>query len=191
MNLILASGSAYRKLLLQRLGLKFDIESPGIDETPQPQEACDRLALRLSIEKAKALGPVHPNGFIIGSDQVAVLNGERLEKPGNRNCAVNQLTRMNGNVVVFYTGVCVFNQQTKRCLDALDICKVYFKPLTAQQIECYVDYEQPFDCAGSFKSEGLGIALMEKFEGEDPTALIGLPLIKLVKLLSECGIAVL
>lgn len=190
-NLVLASGSNYRQALLKKLQLNFTVASPNIDESPLANEAPIELALRLSKLKACALMGKFPDHLIIGSDQVALLNGRQLNKPGNRDNAIAQLKAASGNQVSFYTGICVVNSKTKQCLTDLDICTVFFKTLTLQQIKHYVDFDQPYDCAGGFKSESLGIALFEKIQGDDPNALVGLPLIKLIALLAQFDVHLL
>ena len=189
-NLVLASSSNYRQALLKKLRVDFTSACPEIDESAFAHETPPELALRLSRLKAFALIEKFPEHLIIGSDQVAMLNGTQLNKPGNRENAIAQLKAASGNQVSFYTGVCVANSQTKKCLTDVDICTVFFKPLALKQIEHYVDLDQPYDCAGGFKSEGLGIALFEKIQGDDPNALIGLPLIKLIALLAQFGVQV-
>ena len=190
-NLVLASSSNYRQALLKKLQLNFTVASPNIDESPLANESPIELALRLSKLKACALMGKFPDHLIIGSDQVALLNGCQLNKPGNRDNAIDQLKAASGNQVSFYTGICVVNSKTKQCLTDLDICTVFFKTLTQQQIKHYVDLDQPYDCAGGFKSESLGIALFEKIQGDDPNALVGLPLIKLIALLAKFDVHLL
>ncbi|MGX2039195.1 Maf family protein [Methylocaldum sp. MU1018] len=190
-KIVLASGSAYRQDLLRKLGLRFDSVSPGIPETPKTDEKPDCLALRLAKEKASALAPRFPDSLIIGSDQVAVLNGKQLTKPMTRDNTIRQLRASSGRCVTFYTAICVLNTATGEMKADIDRCSVCFRILTDGEIERYVDREQPFDCAGGFKSEGLGIVLFERFEGEDPNGLIGLPLIRLTRLLKSFGIAVI
>jgi septum formation protein len=189
--LILASSSAYRKALLDKLGLAYRTTSPNIDETPKPGEAPETQASRLAADKARALAGRYPDHLIIGSDQVAVANGQRLGKPGSRDNAIAQLRASSGHSVTFYTAICVLDSSSGMAKSDLDRTFVQFRKLSDQQIEHYVDREQPLDCAGSFKSEGLGIALFERIEGEDPNALIGLPLIRLIRLLEEFGLEVL
>jgi len=184
-NLVLASGSNYRQALLKKLHLDFTVAIPNIDESPLANETPMEQALRLSKLKAYALMEKFPDHLIIGSDQVAMLNGSQLNKPGNRDNAIAQLKAASGNKVSFYTGVCVADSKTRQCLTDLDVCTVFFKTLTLEQIEHYVDLDQPYDCAGGFKSESLGIALFEKIQGDDPNALIGLPVIKLIDLLAQ------
>lgn len=189
--IILASGSQYRAELLRKLHLDFISCGSHVDETPLPGESPEPLALRLSQAKAEALSAMYPNHLIIGSDQVAVCGGEFLNKPGDRTQAIRQLKAQSGQTVRFYTGVCVLNSANGQSRSDIDICAVHFKTLSDSQIERYVDLEQPFDCAGSFKSEGLGIALFSRIEGDDPNALIGLPLIKLTGLLARFGVVVI
>jgi septum formation protein len=190
-DLILASSSPYRQALLKKLHLKFKAISPEVDERRLEHEVPEALALRLGKLKAQALCEKRPDHLIIGSDQVAVLNGQQLHKPGSRAKAIEQLQAASGNAVTFFTSICIINSNTLCCLTDLDVCTVYFKTLTRQQIEHYVDLEKPYDCAGSFKSESLGIALFEKIQGDDPNALTGLPLIKLISLLEKFGVYVL
>ncbi|HIG66153.1 MAG TPA: septum formation inhibitor Maf [Methyloprofundus sp.] len=190
-NLVLASSSPYRKSLLEKLHLNFICASPDINETAKPSENPRQLALRLAQEKAKALAFNYPEHLIIAADQVAMLNNRQLEKPGNRDNAIKQLQNSSGSKVNFYTSIFILNSATNETQSDLDTCTVHFKHLTDQQIQNYIDLEQPYDCAGSFKSEGLGIALFERIDSEDPNALIGLPLIKLIRLLSAFNIDVL
>ena len=189
--LVLASSSKYRKSLLEKLHLDFICAAPDINEAAKKDENPRQLALRLAEEKARALASDYPEHLIIASDQVAMLDHRQLEKPGNRHNAIKQLQHSSGSKVIFYTSVCILNSATNEIKSDLDICTVYFKHLTHQQIQNYIDIEKPFLCAGSFKSEGLGIALFERIEGDDPNALIGLPLIKLISLLHKFNIDVL
>jgi len=189
--LVLASGSQYRAELLRKLHLNFIGCSSNVDETPLSGESAQQLAMRLSQAKAEAIAATYPNHLIIGSDQVAALGSRFLGKPGSREQAIRQLQTQSGKSVRFYTGICVLNSATGQLLSDIDICSVHFKTLSDRQIERYVDLEKPFDCAGSFKSENLGIALFSKIEGDDPNALIGLPLIKLTKLLAEFRVEVI
>ena len=190
-SIVLASGSQYRAALLSKLRLDFTVCSRDIDETALPGESAEALAGRLSLAKTQAISSIYPEHFIIGSDQVAVCKGRFLHKPGDLENAVRQLKAQSGQVVRFYTGLCVLNSASGEYLSDMDVCAVHFRSLNEQQIRRYVDLEQPFDCAGSFKAEGLGIALFTKIEGEDPNALIGLPLIKLTALLSRFGVEVI
>jgi MAF protein len=185
--IILASSSPYRKELLGRLGLDFTTVSPDIDETAQPGEQPEALVERLAEHKARAAGETH-NGLIIGSDQVATVDDEILGKPGSHYNAVAQLTQLSGKHVIFHTGLCLLDTRHHELqLDVVPF-KVKFRELTGEQIERYLQAEQPYDCAGSFKSEGLGITLFEKMLGDDPTALIGLPLIRLTAMLGNAGV---
>jgi MAF protein len=187
--LILASTSPYRRQLLERLKLPFSVASPKIDESPLPGELPRELVLRLSENKARAVALNQHQGLIIGSDQVAVLNGQVLGKPGNRPNAVAQLQKCSANSVVFHTGLCLLDIGNGRVrLDDI-LYEVKFRTLNSEQIERYVDSEQPFDCACSFKAESQGICLFEYMRGDDPTALIGLPLIRLTQMLDAAGIA--
>ncbi|MDF9393126.1 MULTISPECIES: Maf family protein [Methylococcus] len=188
--LLLASGSSYRRQLLRKLGLRFTAVSPNIDEAAKPGEAAEDLALRLACQKARALAAAYPDHLIIGSDQVAVLGDSRLGKPGTHENAVAQLARASGNTVTFLTGLCVYDAVCGISHTGLDRCRVHFRRLHRDQIERYVAADQPYDCAGAFKSEGLGIALIERFEGDDPNALVGLPLILLTEMLKRFGVAV-
>lgn len=190
-TIVLASSSKYRRQLLEKLGIDFLSCSSDIDESPQTGESPEALVNRLSIAKAEEVGKTHPNHLIIGSDQVAVLDQDILGKPGGRDAAMQQLAKQSGRAVQFYTGICVLNSATGQRLSDLDVCSVHFKTLEPSQIQTYIDRDQPFDCAGSFKSEGLGIALFNKIVGEDPNALVGLPLIKLVALLQKFGVNIL
>ncbi|MDD1619939.1 MAG: Maf family nucleotide pyrophosphatase [Methylococcaceae bacterium] len=190
-EIILASASQYRAELLRKLHLDFISCGSNVDETPLPGESPELLAKRLSQAKAEALSAMYPNHLIVGSDQVAVCGNELLSKPGDRTQAIRQLKMQSGQTVRFYTGICVLNSATGHYLNDIDICSVHFKTLSDSQIERYVDLEKPFDCAGSFKSEGLGIALFSRIEGDDPNALVGLPLIKLTGLLARFGIDVI
>jgi MAF protein len=183
--LVLASTSPFRRELLARLGMPFETDSPEVDETRRPDEPPQVLVLRLAEAKARAVAPRHPGALIVGSDQVACIGDEVLGKPGDRERAIAQLERASGRSVLFQTGLCLLDAASGRAQTLVEPFRVHFRPLTRAQIQGYVDRERPFDCAGSFKSEGLGIALFQRLEGEDPTALIGLPLIRLIALL-EC-----
>ena len=189
--IILASGSKYRQTLLQKLAIDFETASPSIDESPKSQEPPAQLAVRLGQQKAQALKSRYPKHLIIGSDQVAYFDGCYLEKPGTRDRAIRQLHSVSGRQVEFFTSICVLNSTTGEYLSDLDTTTVLFKPLTSAQIESYLDRDEPYDCAGSFKAESLGIALFEKINSEDPNALIGLPLIKLIKLLAHFNVNIL
>jgi len=191
LRLILASTSPYRRALLERLGLPFEVANPGVDEVPLSGEPPDALAMRLAKAKAIAVAVNHPGALIIGSDQVAVLDGELLGKPGNHANAVRQLRRLSGKTARFLTALCVHDSSSGQSLSRLVPFEVAFRPLDDQTIENYLRREQPYDCAASAKAEALGIALIARMSGEDPNALIGLPLIALVDLLGEHGIKVL
>lgn len=189
--LILGSTSRYRRELLERLHTPFTVVGPEVDETPHPNEAPRALALRLALAKARAVAALHPDAVVIGSDQVADLNGTPLGKPGNHERAVLQLQRMSGHTVVFQTAVAVVCAATQFEQVDLAAVKVQFRHLSNAEIEAYLRTEQPYDCAGSAKSEGLGIALLEAIGNDDPTALIGLPLIRTCRMLREAGIPLL
>lgn len=187
--LLLASSSLYRQELLARLKLPFVWQSPDVDERPYPNEAPEELVRRLAQTKAKALYPsAQADQLIIGSDQVAVLEGKILGKPGHFDQAKAQLQAASGQMLSFFTGLAVLNSRTNQVQLEHTIFKVYFRPLSEAEIERYLHLEQPYDCAGSFKAEGLGVSLFQKTEGEDSTSLIGLPLIKLTELLRKEGI---
>jgi len=190
-QLILASTSAYRRQLLERLHLPFMCVSPAVDEAALPQERPEQMALRLALAKAQAVARQHPQAVVIGSDQVADLQGEALGKPGTHERAVAQLQRMRGQTVIFQTAVSVVCLANGFAQTELAQVKVLFRTLTDAQIEAYLQAERPYDCAGSAKSEGLGIALLARIDNDDPTALIGLPLIRTCHLLTAAGIKVL
>ena len=189
-TLVLASTSPFRKALLQRLDLVFETLSPQVDETALQGEPAETMVKRLSEAKARAGAKQYPNALIIGSDQVAVCDGDVLGKPGNHENARRQLARLAGHRVSFLTGLCLYDASTDTTRLDLVPYHVTFRGLTDQQIERYLRAEQPYNCAGSFKSEGLGISLFESMQGDDPNALIGLPLIRLVSWLNEAGIAI-
>ncbi|MES2481393.1 MAG: Maf family nucleotide pyrophosphatase [Pseudomonadota bacterium] len=188
---VLGSTSAYRRELLSRLRLPFEVASPDVDETPQPGETPQVLARRLALAKARAVAARFPQAAVIGSDQVADLDGEPLGKPGNHERAVEQLRRMRGRWVVFQTAVAVVCQASG--FEQLDLApvRVRFRDLSDTEIESYLRAEQPYDCAGSARSEGLGIALLEAIENDDPTALVGLPLIRTCRMLRAAGVHLL
>ena len=188
--LILGSTSAYRRELLGRLRLPFEVVAPLVDETPLAGELPKDLALRLARAKAGAVAQQHPHAVVIGSDQVADLHGEPLGKPGNHARAMAQLQKMRGQQVVFQTAVSVVCQATGFAQTELAAVKVQFRPLSDAEIERYLLAEQPYDCAGSAKSEGLGITLLDSIESDDPTALVGLPLIRTCQLLRLAGIQI-
>jgi MAF protein len=183
--LILASSSPYRRQLLARLGLKFDCQSPNIDETPLPGEKPQQLVKRLAEQKAAAVATDHPEALIIASDQVAALDGNILSKPGTDENALKQLSACRGRSVTFYTSLCLLNSQTGHQQLIVEPFTVHFRQLDEEQLKRYIAAEQPLDCAGSFKMEGLGISLFERLEGDDPNSLIGLPLIRLVSILQR------
>ena len=185
MKLILASTSPFRKAILDKLGVDFDTASPETDETALDNETPQQLVERLSIAKAKAVGDKSNDALVIGSDQVSVLNSEIIGKPHTHENAVKQLQNASGKTVTFYTGLCLYNSSTKKYQSEVVPFKVFFRKLTEQQIENYLIKEEPYNCAGSFKSEALGIILFEKLEGEDPNTLMGLPLIRLIKMLEK------
>jgi septum formation protein len=187
-KILLASSSHYRRQLLSKLGLNFEWDAPDIDERSQPGEIPIQLVRRLSETKARHLAGRYPDHLIIGSDQVATIDNEILGKPHTHENALTQLTRFRNQEVTFMTGLCLFNPATDRIQSSAETYKVKFRHLTDTQIENYLRREQPYDCAGSFKSEGLGICLFERFEGEDPNTLVGLPLIVLTKMLANEGI---
>jgi septum formation protein len=187
-TLILASTSRYRRELLERLRLPFEVRAPEVDETPRPGEAPAALAQRLALAKAKAVSAQFPDAIVIGSDQVADLGGEAIGKPGTHERAVGQLRAMRGRSVVFQTAVAVVRGSTGYAGAALAPVTVRFRQLGDAEIEHYLRTEEPYDCAGSAKVETLGIALLDAVESDDPTALIGLPLIRISRLLREAGI---
>jgi len=186
--LILGSTSVYRRELLARLRLPFEIHAPDVDETPLPGEAPAALAQRLALAKAQAVSRLHPNAVVIGSDQVADLDGQPIGKPGTHERAVAQLRSMSGRDVVFQTAVAVVCAHSAYIGTALAPVKVRFRELSTDEIERYLRAEQPYDCAGSAKAETLGIALLDAIESDDPTALVGLPLIRTCALLRAAGI---
>ena len=188
--LILASSSNYRRELLQRLRLEFECAAPQVDEVAQAGEAPAATAVRLAELKARAVASRFDDALIIGSDQVASCNGLRLGKPGNRANAMRQLEFLSGKVADFDTAVCVLDTASGTLRARLVPCRVAFRPLSRSQIEAYLDLEQPYDCAGSAKSEGLGITLLASIRTDDPTALVGLPLIALTELLCDAGLPV-
>ena len=190
-QLILGSTSRYRRELLARLNTPFTVVGPDVDETPAEHEAPHALALRLALAKARAVAALHPEAVVIGSDQVADLNGTPLGKPGTHERAVLQLQRMRGQTVVFQTAVAVVCAATQFEEVDLAAVKVRFRDLSDAEIESYLRTEQPYDCAGSAKSEGLGIALLASIDNDDPTALVGLPLVRTCRMLRAAGIALL
>lgn len=190
MKLILGSTSPFRKELLHKLGLGFEVDSPNIDESMLAGEQPEDFVQRLALAKAQAVAERHNNALIIGSDQVACIGSNILGKPGNRDRAIQQLTNASGNRVSFYTGLCLLNSASGESQVVCEPFHVHFRKLSKEQIERYLDAEEPYNCAGSFKSEGLGISLFERLDGDDPNSLIGLPLIKLIAMLDQEGVAV-
>lgn len=184
-RVVLASSSPYRRQLLTRLGIPFDVVSPDVDERRLDLETPSELALRLAETKAGAVADSYPDALVVGSDQVAVLDGQILRKPGGREANVKQLLRASGRRVQILTSLCVLNTRTGCAQVELVLATVHFRSLSLRQIEGYVSQEQAFDCAGGFKSEGLGVALFSRVEADDPTAIVGLPLIPLVKMLEN------
>lgn len=190
-QLVLASTSKYRRELLGRLGLPFEVAAPHVDETALPQEAPQDTARRLAEAKARAVAVRFPQAIIIGSDQVAVLGDRPLGKPGNHATALRQLKAMRGKEVVFHTALCVCNAASGQAQTRVVPFYVRFRDYSDAQIERYLQLEQPYDCAGSARCEGLGIALIAEMRGDDPNALIGLPLIALTEMLAAQGVSVL
>ena len=191
LKIILASSSPYRRALLERLNLPFETSSPDIDETPIKEESPQATVVRLSIAKAQVIAnQAEDPSLIIGSDQLAVVNGQVLGKPGNAENACRQLSMLSGNRVTFMTGLALVNSLSGHIQSEMVPFHVEFRELSDAEIRRYVDHEEPFNCAGSFKSEGLGISLFKRMEGDDPNALVGLPLIQLVTMLKNEGIAV-
>jgi septum formation protein len=187
-RLILASSSAYRRALLGRLRLPFEAIAPHIDETPLPDEAPQDTALRLAREKAAAIARLHPGALVIGSDQVATLDGAQIGKPGDHARALAQLQAMRGRRVVFHTALCLWDGRTGSCdVENVQVF-VTFRDLPDAELDAYLHIEQPYDCAGSAKNEGLGIALLERIDSSDPSALTGLPLIALTGMLRRAGV---
>jgi septum formation protein len=188
---VLGSTSRYRQELLTRLRIPFSMTAPNVDETPVAGETPKNLALRLALAKAQAVAALHPQAVVIGSDQVADLAGQPLGKPGEHARAVQQLRQMRGQTVIFQTALAVVCQATG--FEAVDLAevRVVFRDLSDEEIEAYLQAEKPYDCAGSAKSEGLGIALLESIDNDDPTALIGLPLIRTARLLRQAGVKLL
>ena len=190
-TLVLASTSSYRQELLTRLGLPFETASPEIDESRLENEEPEAMVTRLSLEKAKAVAGDYPDALIIGSDQVATIDDNILGKPATHERAMEQLRAASGNSVTFLTGLALYDAQSGRSHTVCEPFRVQFRTLTDNQIDDYLRREEPYDCAGSFKSEGLGIALFSLMDGEDHNSLVGLPLIQLVSMLEENDISVL
>lgn len=189
--LILASGSRYRRQLLEKLGLNIGAIAPNIDERAQPGEKTADLALRLAKQKALAVAERHPGALIIASDQVADLDGQAMGKPGSKEAAIAQLRRCSGNEVRFHTALAVYNAATESLQTTVDLTRVRFRTLSDEAIGRYVEREPALDCAGAFKVEGLGITLFESIDSRDPNSLIGLPLIALITMLQQEGYSVL
>lgn len=187
-SIILASSSVYRQQLLHKLHLDFSCHSPEIDESARPDETAEALVLRLAEQKAQAVAAHFPNGLIIGSDQVCVNQGVILGKPGTLANAKTQLLAASGQTLTFYTGLAVYDAKHRQMRSTVETFAVVFRSLTEAQVDRYLALEPALDCAGAFKCEGLGISLFERMEGRDPNALIGLPLIALIELLSEFGV---
>lgn len=190
-SLVLGSTSRYRRELLERLRVPFEVAAPHVDETPLPGELPEALAVRLALAKAQAVATQFPKAVVIGSDQVADLNGEPLGKPGTHERAVLQLRQMRGQTVIFQTALAVVCLETGLTQQDIAQVRVVFRDLSDDEIEHYLRAEQPYDCAGSAKSEGLGIALLERIDSDDPTALIGLPLIRTARMIAAAGIRLL
>ncbi|MEL0658275.1 Maf family protein [Psychromonas arctica] len=190
-KLVLASTSPFRKQLLEKLHLDFSTANPQVNEDELPGETAVQLVERLAIAKAQAVVNDFPDALIIGSDQVCLNNGKILGKPGNFENAFKQLKAASGQHVTFYTGLAVVNSKTSQVHSLVEPFQVYFRALSDQMITNYLNKEQPYNCAGSFKSEGFGISLFSRFDGKDPNSLIGLPLISLIELLEKEGLAVL
>ena len=190
-QIVLASTSKYRRELLARLGLPFEVAAPGVDETPLTNETPQEMSSRLAEAKARAVAERYSQSIVIGSDQVAVLDGLALGKPGNHANAVRQLRAMRGKEVVFHTALCLCHAASGRIKTRVVPYSVRFRNYSDAQIERYLEREQPYDCAGSARCEGLGIVLIAEMRGEDPNALIGLPLIALTEMLAELGVSAL
>lgn len=191
MVLVLASTSPFRRELLARLGVPFEVAAPHVDEAPLPGEQPEDTARRLSVLKAQAVAVRYPDALIIGADQVAVLDGEQIGKPGTHDKAVVQLRRMRGKTLEFHTALTLLNSRTSRMQTAVVPVRLTMRNYTDAQIEAYLRKDRPYNCCGSARSESLGIALIARYETEDPTALVGLPLIKLVEMLANEGLDVL
>ncbi|WP_296059987.1 nucleoside triphosphate pyrophosphatase [uncultured Amphritea sp.] len=190
-RLILASSSPFRKAILDKINLTYKAVSPDIDETRLDSESPQQYVARLSREKAEALQADYPDALIIGSDQTAIINGETIGKPGNYENAYRQLSDASGQKITFLTGLSLLNSHSGACETEVVPFHVHFRTLSPSMIENYLTAEQPYNCAGSFKSEGLGIALFDRLEGDDPNTLIGLPLIRLIRMLENQGVRVI
>lgn len=191
MDIVLASSSPYRKQLLKRIVESFECASPDINESQQASESFEEMAERLSINKAQALAERFPNSLIIGSDQVACIDRQILRKPLNKQTNFEQLKSCQGKTAFFHTGLCLLNTSTGKTQSCVESYQTQFRTLSDTQLINYIEKEQAYDCAGGFKMEGLGIALFDKIQGDDPNILIGLPLIRLISMLSNEGIEVL
>lgn len=189
-TILLASSSPYRKMLLDKLQLQYVTHAPDIDESPLPNESPQALVKRLAQDKAKACLNQWPNALVIGSDQVCVINQQIQGKPYTKERAIAQLEAASGQTITFYTGLCLLNTHTQTLQSDVETFQVHFRHLTHAEIEDYIDKDQPFHCAGSFKSEGLGIRLFDRLEGRDPNTLVGLPLIRLCEMLRQEGIQI-
>ncbi|WP_293774016.1 nucleoside triphosphate pyrophosphatase [uncultured Pantoea sp.] len=187
-SILLASTSPFRQALLHKLGLPFITAAPEVDESPHPAESAEALVTRLAVAKAQALAGSHPDHWIIGSDQVCVLEGAITGKPHTAENARAQLRAASGKAITFYTGLALFHPASGRLLQCCEPFVVHFRTLTDAEIAGYVEKEQPLQCAGSFKSEGLGICLFDRLEGRDPNTLVGLPLMALSAMLQQAGI---
>lgn len=188
MQIVLGSTSPFRSALLEKLGMPFVTDAPDTDESPLPGEGAEALVQRLAVAKAHSVGARHRDALVIGSDQVATIDGDVLGKPGNRDNAIAQLRLASGREVVFLTGLCLLNTTTSQQQVDVEPFRVQFRQLSDEQIARYVDHEKPFNCAGSLKSEGYGITLFTAFQGRDPNTLIGLPLMRLVEMLGHEGV---
>jgi septum formation protein len=188
-QIILGSTSPFRHMLMKKLEINFSTAAPDIDETRLTNESAEEMVRRLSVEKAKEVAKIHPEALIIGSDQCAVLNNDIMGKPGSHENAVMQLQASSGNVVTYLTGLCLYDPVSGNYeLDCIPF-HVEFRQLSTHEINRYLYRDQPYRCAGSFKSEGLGITLFKKMQGEDPSSLIGLPLIRLCEMLRKKGVS--
>ena len=191
-RLILASSSPYRRILLERLGLPFEVMAPDIDEAPMPGELPEATALRLARDKAAAVAARAPSAIVIGSDQVATLDGEQIGKPGTHARALAQLQKMRGRQVLFHTALCVWDARASTLTGPAQVASILtsvtFRHLSDAELDAYLHIEQPYDCAGSARNEGLGIALLERIDSCDPTALTGLPMIALSGMLRQAGV---
>lgn len=190
-QIVLASTSPYRKELLERLGFEFETVAPCIDESTFQETSPDKLVELLAEKKARAVKDKYPDALIIGSDQVAVLDNKIIGKPGSHEAAVQQLSSASGREVIFYTGLCLYNSAEDKARIETETFTVRFRALKKSQIENYLRIEQPYNCAGSFKSEGLGVALFESMTGNDPATLIGLPMIRLIRMLEAEGVSII